>query len=134
VTATRRPTTFQLAGAVWDLLGWLTAAGLRATADIRNVNPPGVYVEPPLIAWRFGRGYVDLSWSVWLVVPNTGRDAALKNLGPLLIDTYGALTAQGCSPTDASFSELTAPDGGPPMPAYLMNLTTRHQFLERITP
>lgn len=134
MTTMRRPATFQLAGAVGDLLDQLTGAGIRATADIRNINPPCVYVPPPWINWRFGKGYVDLSWTLNLVVPNSGRDVALKNLGPLLIDVYEALVPINCAPTDARYSELTVPDGGPPMPCYEMNLTTRHQFERTPTP
>jgi hypothetical protein len=126
VTATRRP--LDLAAAVADVVGRLRAAGIRATADVRDVNPPCVYVPPPQIAWAFGK--VEMGWTVAAVVPATGRDIALKNLGPLIADVSTALSATpvtGGRPID-----LGGTDGAAPMPAYELTFTTRYS--ERNTP
>jgi hypothetical protein len=122
----RSASTFDLAGAVADVLDRLTAAGIRAVADVRNVNPPCVYVTPPQIAWRFGKQYADLGWTIAVIVPNTGRDVALKNLGPLIGATVDALAATPV--TDGRPIDITGTDGASPMPAYELTFTTRHQF------
>jgi hypothetical protein len=122
---------FDLAGAIGGVLDRLRAAGIRACADVRDVNPPCVYVPPPTIAWRFGKGYADLLWTVAAVVPATGRDVALKNLGPLLIDVADALAATPL--TDARPIDLGGVDGAAPMPAYELTFTTRY-LLERTAP
>jgi hypothetical protein len=126
VTATRRP--LDLAAAVADVVGRLRAAGIRATADVRDVNPPCVYVPPPQIAWAFGK--VEMGWTVAAVVPATGRDIALKNLGPLIADVSTALATTpvtGGRPID-----LGGVDGAAPLPAYELTFTTRYS--ERNTP
>jgi hypothetical protein len=64
------------------------------------------------------------------VVPATGRDIALKNLGPLIADVSTALSATpvtGGRPID-----LGGTDGAAPMPAYELTFTTRYS--ERTAP
>jgi hypothetical protein len=120
-----------LAGAVDAILDRLRAAGIRATSDLRNVNAPGCYLPPPAIDWRFARGSVSLSWSLLAVVPNTGRDVALKNLGPLLDQVTAALVTTPV--TDGRFVDVAGVDGAAPMPGYELHFTTRHQF-GKVTP
>ena len=120
-----------LAGAIGGVLDRLRAGGVRAVADVRDVNPPCVYVPPPQIAWRFGKGYADLLWTVAAVVPATGRDVALKILGPLLVDVCDALSATPV--TDGRPIVLGGVDGAAPMPAYELTFTTRY-LLERTAP
>jgi hypothetical protein len=87
-----------------------------------------VYVPPPQIAWAFGK--VELGWTVAAVVPATGRDIALKNLGPLIADVSTALATTpvtGGRPID-----LGGVDGAAPLPAYELTFTTRYS--ERNTP
>ena len=128
MTATRG---LDLAGAIGDVLDRLRGAGVRAVADVRDVNPPCVYVPPPTISWRFGKGYADLGWTVAAVVPATGRDVALKNLGPLLAAVADALAATPV--TDGRPIDLGGVDGSAPMPAYELTFTTRY-LLERTAP
>jgi hypothetical protein len=123
---------FDLAGAIGGVLDRLRAAGIRAVADVRDVNPPCVYVPPPQIGWsKLGKGYVDLLWTVAAVVPATGRDIALKNLGPLMLGVADALTATPL--TVATPIDLGGVDGAAPMPAYELTFTTRY-LLERTAP
>jgi hypothetical protein len=110
-----------LAGAVADLAGILTAAGIPATGDIRDLNPPGVLIPPPEVAWRYGRGAV-CTWRIVAVVPNTGAGPAVGELSTL-VDTVqdalrGAVTAG--RPVD-----VTDPTAGTPMPGYELTLETR---------
>jgi hypothetical protein len=125
VTATRR-SGLDLVAAVAGVVDRLSAAGIRAVSDVRNVNPPCVYVPPPRIAWRFGKGYADLGWAVAAVVPNSGRDAAIKNLGPLVGAAVDALSATPV--TDGRPIDIASTDGAAPMPGYELTFTTRYQF------
>jgi hypothetical protein len=123
--------TVDLAGEVGGVVGRLKAAGIRATADLRDVNPPCVYVPPPAIAFRFGKGGADLTWTVAAIVPNTGRDVALRNLTPLIAAVTAALAATpvtGGRPID-----VTGLDGAAPSPAYELTFTSR-SAPERIEP
>ena len=121
-----------LAGEVAAVVARLKAAGLRATADLRDVNPPCVYVPPPQIAYRFGKGIADLTWTVAAIVPNTGRDVALRNLTPLIDDVAAALSATPV--TTGRPIDVTGLDGGAPNPAYELTFVSRTRPVERINP
>jgi hypothetical protein len=95
----------------------LEAAGLRAVCDERDVNPPCVYVPPPSISWRFRRGDFDAAFTAWCVVPNSGRDIALRNLGPLVTAAAAAL---GMAVITAVPGDLVVPELAAPLPAYLL--------------
>lgn len=110
-----------LAAVVAELVDRLEAAGIRACSDLRNLNPPGVYVSAPTINYRFGKGAADLEWRILAAAPNTGRDTALANLSKLLADVAGALRG---AVTSARPVDLTALDGGAPLPAYELAFTT----------
>lgn len=103
------------------LVDRLETAGVRAASDLRDLNPPAVYVPAPRIAYRFGKGTATLEWSLVLAVPNTGRDVALSNLSELLDAANQALAGIF---VDARPVDLTALDGGAPLPAYEATFTT----------
>jgi hypothetical protein len=117
-----------LAGAVDAVVDTLTAAGIRATADIRDLNPPAVLVAPPDIAWRFGRG-ADATWRVVAAVGNTAAGPAITGLSELVDQVQAALAGAvtGGRPVD-----LSSPDGGAPLPGYELTFTTR--ISERTAP
>jgi hypothetical protein len=115
-----------LAAAVATVVDRLSAAGIRAVSDPRNVNPPCVYVPPPQVSWRFPKGYADLVWAVVAVVPNSGRDPAIKNLGPLVGAAVDALSATPV--TVGRPKDIFGTDGAAPMPGYELTFTTRYQF------
>jgi hypothetical protein len=119
-----------LAGAVADVVDVLRAAGIRATGDRRNLNPPAVYVPPPVIAWRFGKGTADLTWTIAAVVPNTGRVEALDNLSPLVDAVVAALPAI----TEGRPIDLTGIDQGGPLPCYELTMTTRTNTTRKVAP
>ena len=112
-----------LAAQVDGVLVRLRGAGLRAVADMRDVNPPCVYVTPPQIQFRFGKGGADLTWTIAAIVPNTGRDVALKNLTPLIDKVAAALAATPV--TSGRPIDVTGLDGAAPCPAYELTFTTR---------
>jgi hypothetical protein len=113
-----------LAAAVAGVVDLLRGAGIRATSDLRDVNPPCVYVPPPVLSWRFGKG-ATATWTIAATVPNSGRDAALKNLGPLIESVTLTLALDGSPVTDGRPIDLTGLDGGAPLPAYELSFTTR---------
>jgi hypothetical protein len=114
-----------LAAAVGDVVAVLTAAGIRATADERDLNPPAVYVAPPGITFRFRHGDVTADWQVVCAVPNSGRDAALRNLGQLVTATADALAAATGAAVAATPMDLTVPELSAPLPAYRLTWSAR---------
>lgn len=110
-----------LAAGVQSVVDKLTAAGVPATADIRNLNPPAVLVTPPDISWRFGRG-AEATWRIVATAPNTGAEASIATLSPLVDavqDALGGIVTAG-RPVD-----LSTLDGGAPLPGYELTFTTK---------
>ena len=101
------------------ILGRLTAAGIRAVTDERDVNPPCVLLGPPTIAFRFGRPAWDGEFRLLAVVGDTGRDQATAALDELLGQVSAAIGLLTGTPT-----QFTALDGAPALPAYELTLTT----------
>jgi hypothetical protein len=99
-----------LAGAVQDVVDRLVAGGVRAVLDERDLNPPAVYVAPPAVAWRFGHGDFDATFTIWCVTGSAGRSVDLVNLGD---------TARG-PPAD-----LLIPHQAAPLPAYRLTWAER---------
>jgi hypothetical protein len=80
-----------LAEAVEAVIAELHAGGLRATADLADLNPPGVIVRAPVVTYRFKGGTWAADWTAHAVALDPGFDVALKILGPLLTDVQTAL-------------------------------------------
>ena len=111
-----------VAGAVAEVVERLTAAGIRATNDERDLNPPCVYVAPPAVEWRFGRGDFTATFTVWCVTGAAGRNIDLVNLGDLLDDVGMALDWAGVR---ADPADLLVPHQAAPLPAYRLTWTER---------
>ena len=111
-----------VAGAVQAVVDRLLAAGIRATLDERDINPPCVYVAPPALTWRFGRGDFDAAFTVWAVTGAAGRNVDLVNLGQLLDDVTAAL---GFAAVTAEPADLLVPHQAAPLPAYRLTWTER---------
>jgi len=109
-----------VAGAVQGVLEQLLAAGIRATDDERDVNPPCVFVAPPVLTWRYGRGDFQADFIIWCVTGNAGRSVDLVNLGELLDQVTAAL---GWAAVRAEPADLLLPDQGAPLPAYRLTWT-----------
>jgi len=97
-----------IAAATQAVVDELVAAGVRATRDGRDLNPPGVQVRPPTIHYRFGRD-ATADWEAWAVVPDTGVGPSLTALSKLL-DAVGK--ALGGRPVQARPDNVTLADGG----------------------
>jgi hypothetical protein len=102
-----------LATATTDVLGVFTAAGIRATDDARNINPPCVYVMPPAGSFRFDRGRASIDWTAYLVTGDAGARAATAALSDMVDKLAGALPI-----TTFTRRALAVPGGGDPLPAY----------------
>lgn len=99
----------------------LTDAGIRATDDARDLNPPAVQLRAPVLNFRFGRGCVGADWTARLVLPNSGQHQALSTALPMLLSIQEALGGVVVTATPADF-EL--PDGGGPVPGYQLTWST----------
>jgi hypothetical protein len=111
-----------LAGACDDITAALLNAGVRAVVDERDINPPCVYVPPPVITDRSMGGRWSAEWQTWAVVGDTGRASSLANLSELVaqVDAALALTFVRGEPAD-----LITPDSGRPLPGYRLYWTQR---------
>ena len=111
-----------VADAVADVLGRLTAAGIRASNDERDINPPCVYVSPPAIEWRFAAGDFTALFTAWVVTGAAGRNIDLRNLGDQL-DQVGI--ALGYVALRADPADLLIPQQAAPLPAYRLTWSER---------
>jgi hypothetical protein len=111
-----------LQGAAQAVVEQLLAAGVQATVDERDLNPPAVLVAVPLLSDRFGKGYWDAQFTLAAVVANSGRATALANLSTLLDQVAAAM---GRAPVTARAIDLLVPDQGAPLPGYEMIYTQR---------
>lgn len=107
------------------IVAQLTGGGIRATIDERDINPPAVWVKPPILSFRFGKGWSG-DWTLTAVVPDTGRDVALGALGRLVTSVQE--TMNWAVVTARPISLIIPGTGGAPLPAYELT------FNERIAP
>lgn len=112
---------------VTDVLGSMRAyvaqlegAGVRATLDPRDINPPAVLIRPPTLHYRFGRGCVAADWQARLFLPDPGTEGALKLAYPLLEQISAALEG---APTSATPADFTLADGAT-VPGYQLSWST----------
>ena len=109
-----------VAGAVRSVVDRLTAAGIRACLDERDINPPCVYVAPPAVSFRFGRGDFTAAFTGWCVTGAAGRNVDLVNLGELLELAAAALEWRVVT---ADPADLLIPHQAAPLPAYRITWT-----------
>jgi len=95
----------------------LSAAGVRATADQRTLNPPGALVALHAVAFTRLAG-LDVEAVVYLVAPNAGTLDALAVLDNM-IDPAALVT--GADRFEAF--PLSNLDGGDPLPALRATIT-----------
>jgi len=101
----------------------LTAAGIRAVVDTRDVNPPCVFVAPPALAFRFGRpGSFDAEVTAQAIVGDTGGRATTDALDELLGQVGAALNWQF---TRAVPGQFPAADGARTLPCYTLTVTSK---------
>lgn len=108
-------------GTVDAVIAALEAGGVRATIDGRDLNPPAVLVRPPVLTYRYGKGYADAEFSVWAVVPDTGMRASFQALGALLDEIQQSI---GFIATTARPDSVTLVDGST-VNGYVLTWTQR---------
>lgn len=108
-----------LADATGDVVELVTAAGLEATDDPRNLNLPGCWVTPAAIQFDRMAGTTG-SWELYLVAPDTGPRESLRTLDGMLRQLRGAL---GASITGARVAGVNlANHGGGDLPALQVSI------------
>lgn len=107
----------RLADAVQVIIDKLAAAGIDATDDNRNLNPPAVYVAAPVIMFDRLAGY-SLMFDLFAAVPNMGRAQAIEALGDLVLAVRAVWGTDAAYPVD-----LLIPDQVDPLPAYRIPIT-----------
>jgi hypothetical protein len=98
----------------------LTAGGVRATLEPRDINPPAVIIRPPTLHYRFGRGCIGADWTARLYLPDPGTFEALKIATQQLDAIQQAL---GFAVVDAVPGDFTLMDGAT-VPGYTLTWTT----------
>lgn len=104
-----------------EVVAALTAAGIRATVDGRDANPPCVLVRPPVMSFRFGKGYWDAEMTAWALVGDAGMGPSMTALGELVTAVQ---TALGFVVVTARPDETTLADGST-VPTYVLTWTHR---------
>lgn len=100
-----------LAATTGPIVATLTAAGVRATDDPRNVNPPCVWVEPDT-ADRTARCRAAATARLTAMVPGPANGDALRALDQLAADTQTALDDAGMPWTQARLGVVAHPVTG----------------------
>lgn len=97
----------------------LVAAGIRATLNPADINPPAVLIRPPVMHFRFGRGCVRSDWEARLYVIDSGVEQAMKTAIPMITEIQDAL---GFAVVTATPADFALADGGT-VPGYLFQWT-----------
>jgi hypothetical protein len=97
-----------------DVADVLAAAGIRCVFDLRDLNPPGTYLAPPTLHYRFGYG-VQADWTLLVTAANTERARALTELGDLMVAVAAAL---GDRPVTATPAQVETSDQTAHLVAY----------------
>ncbi|WP_330182821.1 hypothetical protein OHB26_03660 [Nocardia sp. NBC_01503] len=93
----------------------LRAAGIRASVDPRDLNPPCAWVAARTVAHDLLGGGGTVTADIYLIAPNIGVPQALKTLTGLLDQALTVIAPDA----DTSLSErVPLPSGGDPLPAF----------------
>lgn len=109
-----------LQSALDGIVARFIGAGVAATTDVRNLNPPGVVVALPTLRPRFGKRVCDIDATAYVVVLNAGHPGQLAELS----EYVGRVLESGIYAfTRAEPYDLALPGGGDPSPAYRLEWT-----------
>ena len=117
-------TSVSVSSAAGDVLATFAAAGIPATDDPRDFNPPGLLLGAPTVSFRYGKGCADLEWFGYLAAGNAGAGATLAALSGLV----DRLDGTGLAVLRAEPYDLALPGGGDPVPAYRLTFNTSTQI------
>lgn len=109
--------------AVQDLVDALNAAGVPASADAQEVNPPAVWVQLASIAHDRLDGGGTFRLRLYLVAPDAGTTAALDTFAEWLPQVLAVVTPNTDVDTDAV--SVSLPDNpSTPLPALQLTIDT----------
>lgn len=108
-----------VANALDQLCVDLTAMGVRATQDPREVNAPGAWVLPVKAQSHYLAGGVVIDVDVYLIAPDHGYQRSTRVLSELFDLTRSLVDIDDTSFVDA----VTLPAGGAPLPAWRITTT-----------
>ena len=96
--------------AMRPILDALTAAGIRATNDLKMLNPPCAYLAAPELSFRFRQGDFTATYTLLLVASNTSRRLAFDEISELLLTCQQVLgeRAQTARPVDVPTNDGSA--------------------------
>jgi len=114
--------TLNLAVVMRELCERISAQGVPAVLDERDINPPCLMLRPPELAWRFGGGRYDATWTAVVLVPSAGRTAALGQLGQLVEAAAKGIRAAVLT---ARPSDYQPPDNSAPLPGMELSWTSK---------
>lgn len=104
----------------WDraleLVEKLSADGIAATFDPRNLNLPGVLITPPRREYDLACGFT-AAWDLWAIVPGPANGDAFRALDALVDQIAAALPV-----VRATALPYTPSPDAPPLPAYRVEL------------
>jgi len=119
IDVARRPVVLD---ALRPVLDSLTAAGIRVTLDIAQLNPPGCMLGAPELDFRFNAGDFTASYSLIAVVGSTDKTKGIANLSDYLAEVMLAL---GDRPLTARPVDVTLADASTVLPGYELRWSTR---------
>jgi hypothetical protein len=99
-----------LTDAMAPVIDLLTAGGIRATNDIKMLNPPCVYLAPPELEFRFRQGDFTATYTMLLVAANTSRRLAFDEMSQLILSVQTILgeRARTARPVDVPTNDGSA--------------------------
>jgi hypothetical protein len=114
----------QLVGYAESVVTALQDAGLKATADIRSVELPGILVSPvPARDYDILCGGFTATWTVALIAPGPGDLNDARELEKLADEAFPILRDAGLPVETFEVASYVLP-GMDPKPAYLVHAQT----------
>jgi hypothetical protein len=103
-----------------DLMWALIGAGIDATIDPRDLNPPAVLVELESISHNLLSGGVTTRVRLFCVVPDVGTGEALRMAAALMMRVLAVVEPN--TELDSTYEAISTPDGTGPLPAILLRV------------
>jgi len=96
--------------AMAPIIDALTAGGIRATTDLKMLNPPCVYLAAPELEFRFRQGDFTATYTMLLVAANTSRRLAFDEMSQLIVQVQTILgeRARSARPVDVPTNDGSA--------------------------
>lgn len=98
-------------------------APLRVFDDSNNVNPPCVWLPVPALEFYFHKHTMEVTWTAFLVAPNTNTLSVSQTLSAL-VDAVAGLYPF----LEARAQPLTLREGAQPVPTYQLTWQSRIQI------